>query len=555
MTRMLIVGLDGATFDLIHPWVSEGRLPVMGGLLANGCSAPLRSVPNMNSAPAWSSFATGLNPGKHGVFHFTERLSGTYRWRAINGSHRRGLAFWGLLSRSGHRVGVINVPMTYPARPLNGFLIAGLDTPGVDSPGFTYPQTLAAEMQAAVGEYIVEPGLPGLMSAGQYDEAIRMLKAGVRQRLAHALWLADHFQPDLLLVVFTATDTAQHFFWHAMDPTHPAHTPQEKQRFGQVICDIYATLDQAIGQLMEATVPEIVMLVSDHGSGLNQRGYDYLRPWLVETGMLAYVQRESSFRRLGRRAGERAYSWINHRFSREVKLRLARRLPGLRARVESAIRLGGIDWPRSQAFCTGASDDLYINLAGREPEGIVRPGDQYEKVRTRLVEWLSETVDPVSGAPAVCQVKRREEVYWGPEVHRSPDLLVEWRRERVLGGLLTPGFQAVTAKSVPDPIQTGGHRRDGVLVLAGRDISSHANLQSPSILDVAPTVLYLYGQAVPSDADGRVLTEAIAPEFLAAQPLQQGGSVLDDRSEALQEYEAEDGTIVEERLRGLGYLA
>jgi predicted AlkP superfamily phosphohydrolase/phosphomutase len=553
MSRMLVIGLDCATFDVISPLSAKGKLPTLSHLLAQGCSAPLQSVPNMNSAPAWSSFATGTNPGKHGIFYFAQRVPGTYRWQVVNGSHRKGIAFWDILSQAGCRVGVINVPMTYPAHSLNGFFIAGLDTPGIDSPGFTHPSDLAAEMQAQVGEYIIEPGLPGLMKAGRREEAVRALHKGIQQRLAHTLWLARRFTPDLLAVVFTAADTAQHFFWHAMDEGHPQHTAQEAAQFGQVIQNVYSALDQAVERLVDATSPDIVMILSDHGAGLNQRGADYLRPWLVELGMTTLVDQKSLFRDLARQTAGRLYSLIDRHLPRETKLRLARRLPRLRSRVESLMQLGDIDWSHTQAYCTGATDDLYVNLAGRDPEGTVEPGPQYEKVGSQLCEWLIGTVDSASGAPAVQRVERREEVYWGPEVHKSPDLLIQWRTETVLQGLLTPGHPPVPAEPTPPPIITGGHRPKGILILAGKDIQQQANLQDPAIVDLAPMILYLCGLPIPSDMDGRVLTEAITPQHLAAQPVKLRGYAL-EQQRTHQDYNPEESKEIEERLRGLGYL-
>lgn len=551
--RMLIVGLDCATFDVVRPLAAADKLPVLNGLLNEGSSAPLRTVPNMNSAPAWSTFATGVNPGKHGIFYFTQQVPGTYRWQVVNGSHRHGTAFWSLLSQTGYRVGVVNVPMSYPATQVNGFIVAGLDTPGIDSPQFTYPLDLADEMQAAIGGYIIEPGLPGLMKAGRRDEAVRALHEGIDKRLAHTLWLTHRFTPDLLAVVFTAIDTAQHFFWHAMDQTHPQHTPQEAAQFGQVIPSVYKVLDEAMGRLIDAMSPDIVLVMSDHGAGSNQRGADYLRPWLAEMGMLSFSQREVSVRRLARKMAGRVYRLIDHTFPREAKLRLARRFPQIRAQVESAMQLGGIDWAHTSAYCTGTTDDLNINTIGREPEGVVEPGAQLEETKATLTEWLMETVDPVSGDPAVRKVSKREDAYWGSQVHKSPDLLIEWHTERVLQGLHTPGRQPVLADPTMPPIITGGHRPEGILIVAGADIDASADLQAPTIADLAPTILYLYGLPIPADMDGRVLTEAITPARLAAHPVETGGAVLGEKEEP-REYGTEEAREVEERLRGLGYI-
>ncbi|NLE77066.1 MAG: phosphodiesterase, partial [Chloroflexi bacterium] len=286
--KLLVVGMDGATFDLIRPWAQAGRLPTVARLLDEGVSAPLRSVPNMNSAPAWSSFATGLNPGKHGIFYFDELIPGTYTKRYLNGSFRQGTPFWRALSEAGYRVGILNVPMTYPAEEVNGYMLAGLDTPGPGSPLFSSPRGLAADLERAVGPYIIEPGAPGLIKAGRRDKARQRILEALEKRLAYALYLAQTQPTDVLVVVFTATDAVQHFFWKDMDPQHPEHDPAQAAEFGDTIQQVYERLDGAVAELMAAMPGATVMLMSDHGGGFNQRGAEFLNPWLAAQGLLRF---------------------------------------------------------------------------------------------------------------------------------------------------------------------------------------------------------------------------------------------------------------------------
>jgi predicted AlkP superfamily phosphohydrolase/phosphomutase len=551
MAKLLIVGLDGATLDLILPWAREGILPTLAGLMRTGVWGPLRSVPNANSAPAWSSFATGLDPGKHGIFYFTDRIPGTYHRRPIHAGFRAGATFWSLLSQAGYQVGIINVPLTYPAETVNGFVVAGLDTPGTDSPGFTYPEKLARQIRRQVGEYIIEPGIPGMIKAGRKLAALERILLTIEQRLKCARWLYQYYQPELLAVVFTATDAVQHFFWGDMDRAYPFHNPMEAERFGDAIKQVYVRLDQALDELIAVAQPEMVMVVSDHGFGFNQRGAEYLRPWLAELGMLKWRTSGSSKRKL---VGA-IYHSIDRLLDRETKLRLARWLPGLRARVETAIQTGDIDWPATRVYCTATTDDLYINLCGREPEGIVTPGTEYQELCAFLVELLQETTDPVTGRPAVEFVARREEVYRGPYVGRAPDILIRWSTQSVLSGLHTPGYNPVPAEPFPPPLQTGGHRLYGVLIASGGPFQQGVHLQEFSIMDIAPTALHLFGVPVPRDMDGQVMTPALEPSWLAAYPVR-----LDEDNRAqhpkISQMDYTEGEIadIEERLRGMGYI-
>lgn len=158
--RVLVIGLDGATFDLITPWVQQGLLPNVSRFMAEGCHAELRSIYNATSPLAWSTIVTGYNPGKHGIFYFTEKRRDSYGIRYINASFRKQKTIWKLLSESGKRVGVVNVPMTYPPEAVNGVMISGIDTPSTHN-CFTYPPELADEIQSQVGDYIIDLRLRG----------------------------------------------------------------------------------------------------------------------------------------------------------------------------------------------------------------------------------------------------------------------------------------------------------------------------------------------------------------------------------------------------------
>ena len=174
MNKVLVIGMDGATFDLIDPWIKEGKLPVLERCIKQGTRSPLLSTPLSNSAQAWSSFITGKNPGKHGIYDFFETLPDSYGVRFLNASFRSGKSIWRLVSEAGKKVGIINVPITYPAEEVNGFLIPGLDSPGTEG-NFAYPRGLMEEINEHSGEYIVEAGIWGYIRRGKPDIALEKL--------------------------------------------------------------------------------------------------------------------------------------------------------------------------------------------------------------------------------------------------------------------------------------------------------------------------------------------------------------------------------------------
>src|SRR5438876_11840721 len=154
--RAVILGLDGATFDLIDPMITRGRLPHLKRLIDTGVSGPLRSTLHPNSFPGWSSCTTGTSEGMHGVYSPFIKVSGDYAFRAMSALDIQTKTIWELLSERGRRVGAVNVPTTYPAVPIKGFLVTGMLTPSLAS-DFTYPPELKSELLTAVPDYIIEP--------------------------------------------------------------------------------------------------------------------------------------------------------------------------------------------------------------------------------------------------------------------------------------------------------------------------------------------------------------------------------------------------------------
>jgi predicted AlkP superfamily phosphohydrolase/phosphomutase len=553
---VLVIGIDGATFDLIKPWASRGELPALARLMEEGAHGVLESVPNTNSAAAWVSFATGNNPGKHGIFYFDEPVFGTYKRRYLNGSFRRSKAVWNYASDAGKSVGVINVPMSYPAEPVNGVMISGIDSPGTWSEGFIHPPHLAKPLRSMLGDYIIEPGIPQLIKAGKKDRALDLLLKTVDCRRRYAKHLMSHVPWDLFIVVFTMSDAVQHFFWKDMDPAHPEHTAEGGNRYGDTILKVYREIDSAISELMDDAGEATVFIVSDHGAGFNQRGAEYLNPWLADTGLLEYSQ-TPLLRGAFLSALQTLYRLIDKRLSRETKLRLMRFLPGMRERVDAATSYRSVDWSRTKAFNDGARDELWINLMGREPKGIVRAGEEYEKLRDFMMESLLQARDLKTGERVVNEARRREDIYHGKHVSKAPDIFVQWRQDFVISGLQSTGSgksrPGKTAAAIKPPLFSGGHRRNGVAIVRGPQIKRGHAFAKAGITDLAPTILYLLGLPVPEDMDGRVLQEIIREDYWQRHSPERRPIETESRTDE-EDYSQEDKKKIWEKLKGMGYI-
>jgi predicted AlkP superfamily phosphohydrolase/phosphomutase len=545
-----VIGLDGATLDLVRPWVAQGRLPTIARLMERGAWGRLRSTLPPATFPAWTSLVTGVNPGRHGVFDFTERVPGTYRVRFVNGSFRRAPALWTRLGSAGRRVAVVTVPATYPPEPVPGVMVSGFDSPlatAIDG-SFVHPRGLYPDIQRAVGRVPFADFQEVDTGPGWHDQALARLLDGIERRTALVEMLLTREEPDACMVVFGESDTVAHHFWRFHDRASPrwAESP-----WGDAIARVYEALDAAVARIVAAAPDAAVALVSDHGSGGAGDRVAHLNRRLHDVGLLAFHPPS----RAGRVAG-----WMRAAALRTVPPRvqgpLLRRLPAAAGRVESMHRFAGIDWRGTTAF----SDELdyhpsvWLNVRGREPEGVVAPID-YDQTVARVAAALRAWRDD-AGRPVVERVWRRDECYAGRYLERAPDLLLELAlRDGYSTSCLRSGGPGPALRCLDRAEHGGGkgkgmngtHRRDGLLVLAGCGVRAAGEIASADIVDVLPTLLALADLAVPEGLDGRPLTGALAerPRF-AADPVEPPGPP--------RAYDAEEARDVGARLAALGYL-
>jgi predicted AlkP superfamily phosphohydrolase/phosphomutase len=534
--RLTVIGLDAATLDVIEPLAAAGDLPHLGRLLEQGAHGRLRSTTHPLTPLAWTTMTTGANAGRHGIWDFSERDESGYGLRLVNGSSVRVPPLWTRLAASGRRVGIVNVPYTWPAPPLDGFAVAGMDAWERED-GMTTPPALLDELQRRFGRLLTDHTFP-LDSSGRFDlDAVRAL---CEQRVEVVTWLAEQYVPELVFVVFMAADHVHHLEW------------PDWQRRGResVVAEVYRILDGAVGALLERVGGENVVVVSDHGSG-SLEGVVNLNAWLAGEGYLAYSGRDAAGARLGHRLF-RARRWVSPGLRRAVK----QRVPALRERAYALRQAPAVvDWSRTRAFAYGIFGSVVVNLRGRERDGIVEP-EEYEPLCAELAARLADLRSP-AGEPIVAAVHRREDLFHGPEVARIPDLVVEFRDYAWLGkGNLTERrdelADRVTPTAHPNAVYSGSHRQDGIFVLAGPAARPGAEL-APGILDVAPTVFYLLDEPIPVDFEGRLLAEALEPALLDAQPARYA-EPEDIELAQPHGYDEAGAAAVEERLRSLGYL-
>lgn len=544
--RVLVIGLDGATFDLLQPWMEQGRLPHLAQIWKRSSFARLRSTIPPITASAWSSFQTGKNPGKHGLFDFTQYRPGSYETTFANARSLRAESLWHALSRHGKRVVVINVPMTYPPSAVNGFLISGMMTPSLDVE-FTYPPGLFQELIREIEDYQIFVPVRASLYMGP-RRFVDRLRHVTRKRAEAALLLMRRADWDFFMVHFQSLDVLQHSLWSHLDPAHPAyHAVQDEDR--QYVQDYYHELDSLVGRLLEEAGANLTVIVmSDHGSGPARKRF-HINQWLASERLLAV--RAGSFHK-------RALDSLEDVVRRADVLKLRRRVIAPFSKREMLVRRftqeSLIDWGATRAFalpCT-AVIRLQINVRGREPLGIVERGAEYERLRDEIAERLLSIEDPETGDPIVDHVYRREEIYRGPSVELMPDLV----GEPVGGYQIATRFRKELLFSPLAEDFTGNHRLEGILVMSGQHVVAKQRIERAEIVDLFPTILYLLGVPLPPDLDGRPLIEALQHDYVEHHPVQyaQEESSLSGEIVGDADYSAEDAEQIRRRLDGLGYI-
>ena len=565
--KVVVIGLDAATWTLIRPWMAEGKMPNLAKLMKAGVSGTLESILPPITPPAWTSFMTGKNPGKHGIFNFVETEHGGYAMNYANATSRRSPTVWKLLNDAGYSVGTMNIPFTYPPEPLNGFQISGMDTPSETSP-FIHPPELREELVKHLGGIQLDLRWLGAMTTDERrNKVLAEMEQMDNQWTKAALYLLENHPQDVMMFVFMSIDTVQHYFWQHMDKDHFLHDLKLAPKFGDAVRKVYERLDIATGQIIDRLPPETTLfVVSDHGGGPVVDRTIFLNRYLAQLGLLHYDdKRTSGIRKLGKKLLHIIFSVLRSTLSSRQKSRLALLFPKIRQKSEMAYSsFTSIDWSRTKAYCSevlASPPSIWINLKGIKPQGIVDPVE-YDALVEFIVEKLAELKDPRTSKPVINRVYRRNEVFHGPFAHEGADLVLDWWSEDSLFST-EPSFPEDTGKPAlvireHRPSETsewgGTHRLNGILIARGSDFRSGAEMANARLIDIAPTVLHLLGVPVPEDMDGKVLASAFQPDFLLARPVQSGaasGTSATDRSSG---YTDEEAAKVEERLQALGYL-
>lgn len=534
--KTAIIGLDGATFDIIQPLVEQGRLPVLSQLMKEGSRAPLRSTILPNSFPGWSSCTTGTSEGMHGVFSPFIKNKSSYTVRAMSGRDIMTKPIWEMLTAQGGQSIVVNVPTTYPPEAINGKMVTGMLTPGLASE-FTYPQSLKQELLAAIPDYVIEPerNPDKRVRAEEFRHATLMTERAVHYLLNGGDW-------DFFMVVFSVLDRAQHDFWADMDSRHPRHNRSAPPQFRECIFKTYEQLDKAVGNIIDRLPADSrIFVVSDHGfcSELFEVRVNEL---LAHAGLLAFKSPAS-------RRGRARINLFKEKIARRLLPRSAAGNVLDRKVQYGAAFLNEIDWTRTRAFFA-QDKGVWVNLKGRESAGIVSES-QFNEVVEEARSALCALKSPEDGEPLFESVMRRDGAFSGLWSERLPDVVMVPRRDEYVYNE-RPGYGEII---VPADSTTGTHSRDGIFIAWGKGIKAGASFaRQVNLRDVGPTALAALGCRLTTDMDGRLLKEVFDEP---SEPQREGSSYRLKHNEGASlesVYNVGEEAELRERLRALGYI-
>lgn len=490
--RLLVIGWDGASFRYADPLLAAGKLPHLAALLARGVRAPLESTRIPISSAAWTTATTGRGPGEHGVYGFHEPVAGGYELTLTSARSNRAAPLWRLLTARGVPSFVFGVPLTYPPEPLLGTMVCGMLAPPASE--YTWPPALAGELRARG----FLPDLDPWLEEREPTVAEALAQLELRRELLPGLLARDDWR--LAWIVFKELDVLSHFSYGLDLAAH--------------VEPLYVKLDELLGTLLEAVGPETnVLVVSDHGFTSYTHGLN-LHAWLVQEGFAA------------RKAGSEEEPLPAGPF-------------GARMAAESSQRLAELDLAESEAFawvCEGNYGSVRLNLAGREPTGVVREPDA---VLARLEERLR-------AQPSVVNVWRAADLLPGAERAALPDLVFETRAEVQVFAERGSELEGRYEPPVAD------HDLLGIFAAAGPAFTPGAKPGPLTLLDLAPLALHLLAQPVPHEMRGRVPLELLrnsAPETRVPEATL--GARLPVRAGS--PYTREELTELEKSLRSLGY--
>lgn len=512
--QVLAIGIEVGNYGLVKDWISRGYLPVLQALSERGSLCPMSTVTELSSGSIWPSFSTGTNPLKNGQFFTHMQLdSGTYKINKKYASDVQVEPFWAQLAKNGRRVFSFDIAQTRPIRDFNGINLCAWGSEYPAWPRSSWPRSLMKDIVSRHGSHPLVNSYRLSISPeteDEYEHFYNNLKIGLQRKGDICVDLLNREDWDLALIIFPEVHWAMHLLWQTYDKEHPAYDAGLRLPFDDIFLDLYKKLDARIGEFTSLMPNADVLVFSGSGLGPNYSGWHILPELLESIGVGSSDNSSPEDSRSGllpmQRWGASKIRKIEDILSIELIESLKKLIPSaLWDKATRRLLYAGNQWDRSKAFAlpNDYSGAIRINLKGREPRGIVSPGDEYESLCDEITGELRQLINPATGKPAVADVLRIQEIYPDEQLGDFPDLIVIWANDAPINSVTSPSAGSIT-REFPER-RTGAHRDDCFLISSrGLSIDSDSR-RKPSIMDIAPTIFELLKVEPPSVFDGNSL--------------------------------------------------
>jgi len=475
MSKIIVLGLDGFSPELVERW--SGELPNLTKMQQDGVWGDIRCTVPPTTAQAWTSVRSGRNPGAFGFWDSTYRDDFVYGEPKLADSEaaERVDLLQKLLPKMGQRVAIVNVPVSWPPKKIPaGFCVSGPDTQ--DQGNFTYPESLADEIRGLVGEYIFRLSEGGLVCLQmERDKVLKKIYDMDAQRFT----LIKHFikkRCDHILAVVVGPERMAHNFYQYADETYKRYDPDPKYK--NALLDYYKWIDKNVGDVRGSLPSDSVFIVMSAYGSQKLEGRINLNEWLIQEGYLALSEYPAEAAPLS-----------------ELK----------------------VDWSKTKAWSTGAAGRIYLNVKGREPQGVVEP-DEGDKLLDELAEKLKAIPDE-SGKALKTQIFKRDDIQFGPYVKYGPDMFVYFDECRFAANeLVGYGKGKIYSFDTPKGADYAEHSPYGYFCMAGSRIPAKGKIEGVSLLNIAPTVLDVIGLPIPREMERPSLLAMLKEEKAATPP-------------------------------------
>jgi len=533
--KVILIGLDGATFDVLEPLAEEGKIPYLKKMMDIGATGELESTFPPLTAPAWLALATGKSPGKTGVIDFFYRTNESPISLEAIGSEffRKHGSIWDYLDLAGLKQCIFNYPLLYPPYQINGYMISGVGSS--EETRITYPPDLIEELNRIANGYQIVVPYNNLEYVDNEELFLKHLKELLNKNEKVINYLLKKEKWDFFVVVLSATDYLQHYMWKHWDHFYPGHTSKVSKKYREEFIAAWTQIDQIIGNLyQQADDKTSIFIVSDHGFGPQDKVF-YLNSWLEKEGYLArtinLIRMKELFRSISKDV-------LRKRLVANIVGFLAQKAFGHSTEYRERSIRGSIDLGQSKAVALDYSNTF----------GGIHILDYPNK--KRLIEEITGKLNHIKvETEGLFRIMAypSDKKYHGNALELLPDILVSFED---FSGLIITKFGRKILEHRPYSHLSGTHTMNGILIAVGPNIVNK-KIHHARIYDIAPTLLYLFDHSVPDDIDGRVLAEIFEPLYLREHQIDYSCSIRNLENGITQR---NDSKTVKENLKTLGYL-